>query len=48
MFRKVSGFAVWLILGAVLALAPLSCSSEDGTTDSGTDGQSRTDAMTKS
>lgn len=36
--RKFSGFAIWVLLGLAIALAPLSCGSSDTTspdTDSG-------------
>ena len=42
MFRKVSGFALWVLLGVAIALAPLACGSDTGSTDSGLP-----DAMTR-
>jgi len=44
MFRKVSGFALWVLLGVAIALAPLACGSDSSLPD---DGGPNPDAMTK-
>ena len=36
MLRKFSSLAIWVVLGVALALAPLACSSDTTTNDSGT------------
>ena len=36
MIRKFSSLAIWVVLGVAVALAPLACSSDSTTTDSGT------------
>lgn len=36
MIRKFSSLAIWVVLGLAVALAPLACSSDSTTTDSGT------------
>jgi hypothetical protein len=42
MFRKVSGFALWVLLGVAVALVPLACGSDTIGEDAG----SLPDAMT--
>jgi len=37
MIRKFSSLAIWVVLGVAVALAPLACSSDSTSTDSGTD-----------
>jgi hypothetical protein len=35
MIRKFSTLAIWVVLGLAIALAPLACSSDSSTNDSG-------------
>jgi hypothetical protein len=35
MIRKFSSLAIWVVLGVAVALAPLACSSDTKTNDSG-------------
>ncbi|HET6150539.1 MAG TPA: hypothetical protein VFH68_23575 [Polyangia bacterium] len=35
MIRKFSSLAIWVVLGVAVALAPLACSSDSTTPDSG-------------
>jgi hypothetical protein len=35
MIRKFSSLAIWVVLGVAVALAPLACSSDSNTPDSG-------------
>ena len=42
MLRRFSGFALWVLLGAAVALVPLACSSEGG----GDDASTMPDSMT--
>ena len=37
MIRKFSSLAIWVVLAVAVALAPLACSSDSTSTDSGTD-----------
>ena len=43
MLRRISGFALWVLLGAAVALIPLACGSDSGNDDA----SSMPDGMTK-
>jgi hypothetical protein len=48
MIRKFSSLAIWVVLGVAVALAPLACSSDSTTADSGTDTHVTPDSSTRS